>query len=237
MRRPFRIVLILVLACSAHAAEVQLIPQGEKLSVRNTKRIEKLLIKEFPDKTLRKRAGGQGKAAVTRIVYFPLKQRSKQYVLAVASGRWKNYASRFTIYRMYRDSIVRVYTSRSWQANYPGYTFDAVQAGKDNIILFKEGVEDEERYSLASVFTFSQGKNGAYIKDLTPSLPSLSVKVEFPFRPLYAKSVRLLAQEQAFLTASDDFTIGSRWSFDTVHRRFIIDNKPTVISSTSDSSR
>lgn len=231
MLRPLCIGMLLVAISGSSFAGVDFIRQMKiDFSTRDMKRIEKTLTREFPITILRRRAKGKSKEIISRITYFPVRQRSRLYVLAVSSAKWNDYASRFTMYRIYRDSIVRIYTSRSWLATYPVYGFDVAAAGKEQFILFSEGTGDHERHELASVFTFGQYKGKTFIRDLTPSMPGMSVNVEFPFRPLYAKAIKLVAYNTVILSASDNFTPNSRWGFDKAKRRFIADQAQAVTS-------
>jgi hypothetical protein len=233
MRRPLIVTILLVVAFGLKAQQVQFIrPDETKFTVLSTKEersLERQLANDFPTFVLRRKARGSGKAIAKRITYDIVKQHGKKYILAVFNAKWENYASQLSLYRYSQGSIVKLYKSRSWLATYFGYSFEEAKVGRESVILFREGSKEQGSFTLASVFTFSDQDSMAAIRDLTPKMPSLSVRTDFPFRPLLAKNISLRSSAEYLLTASDGFTENTIWSYDAAKRKLAL-RKPPISS-------
>jgi hypothetical protein len=212
------------------AQQIQFIRPDETgftiLSAKEERSLERQLASDFPTSVLRRKAHGNCPVIARRITYDIVKQRGKKYILATFNAKWENYASQFSLYRYSQRSTAKLYKSRSWRAGYFGYSFEEVKIGKESLILFREGNKEQGSFTLASVFTFSDQDSIAAIRDLTPKMPSLSVRTDFPFRPLLAKNISLQSSAEYLLTASDGFGENVIWSYDAAKHKLALRKPP-----------
>ena len=179
------------------------------LSARESRRIERFLSSVFPARSMMRLEHTRELPPFRRATYAVVDQDGSRFVIAGFTGQWSESVNVFAVYRMEAGGPNQVWRSKPWEANYDRLQIQTAQAGRRTVVLFEEGGYDGD-FGLASVFTFQDGEHGIAVSDLTPSLPWLSARTHFPFRPLYGSNIALKTEnKELVLTASDQlFQVG-----------------------------
>jgi hypothetical protein len=223
------------------------------LTRRETSRIERFLGKVFPTRSMQRVMHKHDKPVLRRGIYDVIYQYGQRYLVAAFMGRWDGTNDRtlpihvLAIYQLGDEGPNQVWRSRAWQANYYGMSLSSAEMGMKSVLLFKEGGVDASEFSIAGVFTFTNGEKGLYIHDLTPQLRMLRVRASFPFRPLFARDILLERNEFSIntlqLSASDEeftnyalYQPTTHWRYDKRTGRFRLykeKSKGAVLTSTT----
>lgn len=214
----------------------------QELAAREQRTLERFFTRVYPANQLRKELHASGRPLLRKAHYVVLTQGKTRYAVVDYTGRWKDAASMLAIYRIGQEGPIEIWRSQPWQPSYYGSQFELAKAGTRALVLFKEGGIDDDQFSLSSAFTFYDAKKGIILRDVTPQLPDLQVRTEFPFHPLMARAVHLQqvgqsvylnAKENIYL-AEDGRTIepSMQWKLDRTRNKFEVATSSETLSST-----
>jgi hypothetical protein len=235
----YLLLLVLLLPIVAKAQHIQferitsnITDDTLKLSHREEVRVERFLKRVYPTHSLERCILPRTTPLLRKARYDVVELQGMRYIIAgyVAEFEGGQLAHDLAIYRIEPQGPFQVWHTKSWRANYYGLNFETASPKGRIIVLFKEGGLDPSGFSLSGVFSFREGDTCFLHHDLTPRLPHLNAKTNFPGRALFGQKVTLqqTPDGDVILAASDqDFTVSNTlvtptnfWKFNPKHIRF-----------------
>jgi hypothetical protein len=183
------------------------------LSHREEARIEHFLRRVYPKHSMERKVRPIASPLLQKARYDVVELQGMRYIVAgyVAEFAGDQFVHDIAIYRMEPQGPNQVWRSKPWIANYYGLNFESIKAGLKRagskmLLLFKEGGLDPTGFSISSIFSFSEGDSSFLLYNLTPKMPHLQAKANFPHRVLYGQKVNLEKSDDGsvILAASDD---------------------------------
>jgi hypothetical protein len=178
------------------------------LGHREEARIEHFLRRVYPKHSMERKVRPIDAPLLQKARYDVVELQGMRYIVAgyVAEFAGDQFVHDIAIYRMEPQGPNQVWRSKPWIANYYGLNFETIESGSKMLLLFKEGGLDPSGFSISSIFSFAEGDSSFLIHNLTPKMPHLQARANFPHRVLYGQKVNLEESDDGsvILAASDD---------------------------------
>lgn len=208
------------------------------LSHREEARIERFLSRVYPTHAMERAVRPRTTPLLRKARYDVVVLQGMRYILAgfVAEFEGDQFVHDLAIFRWEPQGPNQVWRSKAWRANYYGLNFETAEAGRRMIVLFTEGGLDPSGFSLSGVLAFKEGDSTLLLRDLTPRLPHLQAKTNFPSRALFGQKVLLqetpdgdvllAASDQDFTVSNEQVTPTNFWKYNRRRGRFDVVKSP-----------